>query len=487
MAAKHDALSDTVTCIRNAAWIIAWDAAAGSHMYIKGGDVAWRGDRLVTVGDRHEGITHTEIDGTARLVMPGLINIHCHPTQTPIFRGMVEEFGNPRLFYSSRHMFRQSFVQDETAQVLAARYGLAEMLASGTTSIVDLSHAYPGWIDLLAESGLRAWVGAMFRSARWHTDTGQDILLDWAPDMGAAAFDEAREVMDAAEAHPCDRLTGLVTPAQVNTCSPQLLQAAAQLARETGRTLHTHAAQSYAEFNAIARTHDCTPIEYMSQLGFLSARTIIGHAVFTDEHPWLVWPRRADLRLMAESGTSVAHCPTVFARDGSMMHHLGAYMDAGVNIAIGTDTHPQNLFQEMQLAETIARLAAGPQHRCTTARVFHACTIGAARVLGRDDIGRLAPGAKADVVVADLDEFNMRPLRDPLRNIIYSSVGRAVRDVWVDGEQRVEAGRVLTIDMAAAAAALQDAQDRACAATPDIGNVAPLSLPLAGGPVPRTG
>lgn len=481
MAAEHDAISDGVTCIRNADWIIAWDGAAGSHVYLRGGDVAWRGNRLLTVGGRHEGAVATEIDGTARLVMPGLINIHCHPTQTPIFRGMVEEFGNPRLFYSSRHVFRQSFVQDEAAQHVSARYGLAEMLACGTTSIVDLSHAYPGWLDLLAESGLRAWAGAMFRSARWHTDTGQDILLDWAPDLGAAAFEEAREVMDAAEAHGCGRLTGLVTPAQINTCTPELLRAAAELARKTGRTLHTHAAQSYAEFNAIAREQDRTPVEYMAALGFLGPRTIIGHAVFTDEHPWLLWPRRADLRLLADSGTSVAHCPTVFARDGTMMHHLGAYMDAGVTIAMGTDTHPQNLWQEMQLAETIARLAAGPRHSCSSARLFHACTIGAAKVLGRDDIGRLAPGAKADLVMADLDEPNMRPLRDPLRSLIYSSVGRAVRDVWVDGVQRVAAGRVLSIDMAAAARDLQAAQDRTAAATPDMDRVAPLSLPVSGG------
>lgn len=480
MATQDAVLTDTTICIRNACWIIGWDAVTQGHTYMRNGDVVWRGDRLVQVGGHYTGPVDTEISGINRLVMPGLINIHCHPTQTPIFRGMVEEFGNPRLFYSSRHKFRQSFIQDEAAQVVSAHYGLAELLANGTTSIVDLSHAYPGWIDLLAQSGLRAWAGPMFRSARWYTDTGQDILLDWAPDMGAAAFAEACAVMDAAEAHSCGRLTGLVTPAQVNTCTPDLLQEAAKLARDKGRTLHTHGAQSYPEFNAIARAHDCTPIEYMANLGFLGGRTIIGHAVFTDEHPWLVWPRRADLGLMAETGTSVAHCPTVFARDASMMHHLGAYMDAGVTIAIGTDTHPQNLFQEMQVAETIARLAAGPYHTCSTARVFHACTIGAAQVLGRDDIGRLAPGAKADIVVADLDEPNMRPLRDPLRNMIYSSAGRAVRDVWVDGLPVVVAGKVLTIDFAEAAAALQAAQDRTVAATPDIDVVAPLSLPVRG-------
>lgn len=479
MASARPVLSEPVTVIRRAAWIVAWDAAAGAHVYRRDGDVAWSGDRLVTVGGTHAGPVAREIDGTDRLVIPGLIDVHCHPTQTPIFRGFVEEFGNPRLFYSSRHRFRQSFLQDEAAQLASARYGLAELAASGATSIVDLSHAYPGWLPLLAESGLRVWAAPMFRSARWWTDTGHEIKYDWADDLGAAAFEEAQAVMDAAEAHPCGRLSALVSPAQVDTCTPELLQAAAALARRTGRSLHTHGAQSYPEFNGMLRRHDKTPIEYLHGLGFLGPRTIIGHAVFTDEHPWLNWPRRRDLSLLAGAGASVAHCPTVFARDASMMHHLGAYMDAGVNMTIGTDTHPQNMIEEMRTAEMVARLAAGPRHSCSTARVFHAATIGAARMLGRDDLGRLAPGARADLVVCDLTEPNMVPLRDPLRNLIHSSGGRCVRDVWVDGRPVVEAGTVRTIDWPAAARALQAEQDRTAAGVPDLDAVSPLALPVA--------
>ena len=466
------------TCIRRAEWIIAWDAEAGEHLYLRDGDVAWTGDRLVQVGGHYAGRVDVEIPGAARLVMPGLINIHCHPTQTPIFRGFVEEAGNPRLFYCGRKDFRQSFLPDDAAQLASARYGLAEMLSFGTTSIVDLSHAYPGWLDLLATSGLRAWAGPMYRSARWYAESGQETKYDWAPDLGEAAFAEAQEVMDAAEAHPCGRLSALVTPAQVDTCTEDLLVRSAELARRTGRPLHTHGAQGYPEFNQMARRNDRTPIEWLHEIGFLGPRTIIGHAVFTDEHPWLHWPHRRDLALLAQTGTSVAHCPTPFARDGTIMHHLGAYMDAGVNIAIGTDTHPQNLFEEMGTAETLARIAAGQRHTCTTARVFHACTIGAARLLGRDDIGRLAPGAKADLVVCDLTEPNMIPLRDPLRNLIYSSVGRCVRDVWVDGRAVVEAGEVRTIDFPAAARALQQEQDRMSAAIPGLDGFSPLALRL---------
>lgn len=464
----------SITCIRRAAWAVAWDPARRTHVYLRDADIAFGGDRIIHVGGRWDGVAAREIDGAALLVIPGLINIHCHPAQSPIFRGYVEEFGNPRLFYSDRHRFRQSFIPDAEAQLASARFGLAELLASGVTTLVDLSHVYPGWLDLLAESGLRAVAAPMFRSATWYTETGQETQYEWAADLGEAAFAEAVAAMETAERHPSGRLSAMVSPAQVDTCTPELLRRAAELARATGRPLHTHAAQSYAEFAGMTRRHDMTPIEYLAKLGFLGPHTILGHAVFTDEHPWILWPRREDLRLLAESGTSVAHCPTVFLRDGSLLHDLGRYMEAGINVAIGTDTHPQNLLEEMRTAELQARAAAGARHRCDTARVFHAATIGAAQVLGRDDLGRLAPGAKADLVCCTLDHPAMQPPRDPLRNLIHVAAERAVRDVWVDGVQRVAGGEVLSLDWRAAARELGRQQARIAAAAD---HLTPLCLP----------
>ena len=467
-----------VTCIRDASWIIAWDVARGEHVYKRDGDVAWADDRLIQVGGHYAGPVTREISGRDRLVMPGLIDIHCHPTQTPIFKGFVEEYGNPRLFFSGRQHFRQSFIQDAAAQYASARYGLAEMLAAGTTTIVDLSHAYPGWLDLLSQSGLRVWVGPMFRSARWWTDTGQEIKYDFSPDRGRAAFAEAMSVMEAAERHPSGRFSAMVAPAQVDTCTPELLSDSVRLARDTGRPLFTHAAQSYAEFNGMARLRDMTSVAWLNSLDFLGERTILGHAVFTDEHPWMSWPTRGDIGLLATTGTTVAHCPTVFARDGTLLHHLGAYMDAGVNIAIGTDTHPQNMLEEIRLAETLARVAAGTRHTTSTARLFHAATIGAAKLLGRDDIGRLADGAKADIVLFDLARPEMQPLRDPLRTIVHSAAERAISDIFVDGHQLVSEGRVLTIDWPQAARALAAEQKRIGDGVADLDAIAPLSLPM---------
>jgi len=478
-------MTASVTCIRRAAWAVAWDVARQCHVYLRDADIAFADRTLIQVGGRWEGTAAREIDGSALLVIPGLINIHCHPAQSPLSRGYVEEFGNPRLFSSSRHRFRQSFLPDADAQRASARFGLAELLAGGVTTVVDLSHAYPGWLDLLAESGIRAVAAPMFRSAAWFTETGQETQYDWFPDRGEAAFAEAVTVMDAAERHSSGRLSAMVSPAQVDTCTPELLQRSAELARRTGRPLHTHAAQSYAEFASMTRRHDMTPIAWLHGLGFLGPGTILGHAVFTDEHPWILWPRQQDIRLLAESGTAVAHCPTVFLRDGSMLHDLGRYLDAGINVAIGTDTHPQNLLEEMRTAELVARAAAGARHRGDTSRVFHAATIGAARVLGREDLGRLAPGARADLVCCTLDHPAMQPARDPLRNLIHVAAERAVRDVWVDGQQVVEAGRVMTIDWPLAARTLAAEQQRIAARASsldpqgsDADTLMPLSLDL---------
>ncbi|NDH64215.1 MAG: N-ethylammeline chlorohydrolase, partial [Alphaproteobacteria bacterium] len=162
--------------------------------------------------------------------------------------------------------------------------------------------------------------------------------------------------------------------------------------------------------------------------------------------------------LLAETGTAVAHCPVVFSRYGQMMEDVGTYIRKGVTLAIGTDTEPQNMAEEIRMASTLGRAAARSVRGVWLSELFHAATIGGATALGRDDLGRLAVGAKADIVMLDLDAPGMRPVRDPLRSFFFSAADRAVRHVFVDGRQVVKDGEVLTIDRRALGGPLQDAQ-----------------------------
>ena len=132
------------------------------------------------------------------------------------------------------------------------------------------------------------------------------------------------------------------------------------------------------------------------------------------------------------------------------MENFGDYLRAGVVMGLGTDCAPHNLVEEMRKAAVLARIAARDIAAVTTADLFHAATVGGATALMRDDIGRLAPGMKADLVLLDLDCPQMRPARDPLRSFVYHAADRAVRDVFVDGRQVVADRRVLTLDEAGA-------------------------------------
>jgi cytosine/adenosine deaminase-related metal-dependent hydrolase len=159
-----------------------------------------------------------------------------------------------------------------------------------------------------------------------------------------------------------------------------------------------------------------------------------------------------------------------------------------VRIAIGTDTHPHSILEEIRTADILARCAAGPRHATSTAELFDCATIGAASALDRDDIGRLAAGAKADLVLCSLDEPLMRPVYDPLVSLVHAAANRAISGVWVDGRPVVEGGRVLTIDRQAAGDELEAAQARVAEGVPrhdpaaaDLLSLAPLSFPVDAG------
>ena len=454
--------------VRNADWLVAFDAARAEHVYLRNADLAFRGDTITYVGPRYEGEAGEEIDARGRLVLPGLVNIHSHPSSEPLRKGITDETESPGFHHSSLYEFLTVFDNDAEGRVACLRVALAELLASGCTTVVDLSAPWDEWLDTLAESGIRAVVAPGFRDARWLTRNGHAIEYEWNDAAGKEAFDRARAVIDLAAQHPCGRLTGMVYPAQIDTCRPDTLRDACDYANERNLPFQTHIAQSVAEFHEIHRRHGKTPIGWMEDLGVLGERAILGHAIFLDHHPWLHWTSREDLARIAAAGATVAHCPTVFARRGITLRTFGGYRRAGINLGIGTDTYPHNMLEEMRAAASCARIIGESVTDLATRDVFDAATLGGAKALGRGDIGRLAPGCKAEFVMVETRHPAMMPLREPLRSLLFVAVERAVRDVWVDGRQVVKDREVVGIDLPSSLAALEAAQARAMERVPNL-------------------
>ncbi|MEA2725683.1 MAG: 5-methylthioadenosine/S-adenosylhomocysteine deaminase [Acetobacteraceae bacterium] len=477
-----------VTCIRNAAWIIAWDPATARHAYLRDADLVFEGDRISYVGRLYPGPVDTEIPGHDLMVMPGLVDIHSHPSTEPFFRGIREEHGLPTMFMTGLYERGFAFRPDAEGRQAGKTTAYCEMLLTGITTVADLSGIDQGWIDLAAQSGLRVFVAPSYASASWHLSNNWQLQYAWDEPAGRRGLDAALKLIDAARANPSGRLDGIISPAQIDTCTEDLLRDSHDAAVAKSLPFTTHCSQSVNEFNEMTNRHGITPVQWARDIGILGRHTILGHAIFIDEHSWLHWHTHQDLDILAATQTSIAHCPSPFARYGQTLEDFGRYRRKGVNIGMGTDVAPHNLIEEMRLAATLARVAAEDIGATSLTDVFHAATAGGARALGRTDIGRLEPGAKADLVLVDLKNPWMMPARDPLRSLVYTAADRAIHKVFIDGRLVVQQGKVLTLDHAAALEALTEAQARMIAAVPqydwarrEADQLTPLSLPTVKG------
>ena len=474
------------TFIRNAAWVVAWNGTA--HEYRRGVDVLLAAGRIASMAPHAEAAPPagaTVVDGSRMLVLPGLVNIHSHPTTEPGVRGIREDHGVPEHQMTGLFERLQALSLDEAGRSAAQQLAYAELLSAGVTSVVDLSAPFPRWLQTMRESGLRVWVGPGFASARWGMSEPRTVEWLWDAPGGRSGFARSQAIMDEAERDPSGRLSGIVFPAQIDTVEEGLLRDAVAYAQQTGRPFTTHIAQAVVEVREMIRRHGITPIQWAAQLGLLTPRSILGHAIFLDEHPSIGWHSKRDLGLIADHGTAVAHCPSPFARYGEHLQDFGRYRARGVRMGLGTDVAPHNLIEEMRLAIILARNATRHLDAADTASLFHAGTVGGADALGRPDLGRLAPGMAADVVLVDLAHPLMQPARDPLRSLVWHAADRAIRQVYVGGRLAYAEGRPTGLDITEAAGVLADSQARMLrdSAQRDYrgrdGDVlAPLSLPM---------
>src|SRR5262249_7823308 len=214
----------TKTCIRNADWVVAWDQAAQQHVYRTGTDIVFEDDTIEFVGQRYDGPKDKTIDGKGLFVIPGLINMHSHPATEPFYRGIREEQGLPQMYMTGLYERLFTFIPGLEDRRAGATAAYSELLLSGVTAVADLSAPYPGWLDVAAESGLRVFMAPGYASAQWHREDDWRLQYKWDEGRGKQGFATAIKLIDQARRHPCGRLSGVVFPTQIDTCSEELLR-----------------------------------------------------------------------------------------------------------------------------------------------------------------------------------------------------------------------------------------------------------------------
>ena len=472
-------------------WVVGYDGRG--HELIRNGCVVFEGDRVVYVGGAFEGVVDRTIDARGKLVSPGFVNCHLHAAvnagQTVfIADGKTDYFGSNFIGYVAPRR-GASAPRTMARPDIGGTYGMWSALRCGATTILDVG-TMPGGPDafttLVGEMGLRAYLGPGFRDAEYGFD-GDRVFWEWNAGQGKAGLDRAINYVRRYDGAYEGRIRAMIYPGQMDTCSLDLLRAARRAADELDVPVQLHAAMNQREFHKILEQHGKTPIALLHSIGFLKPRTGLGHCVFHNRHSWCHYPYGDDLGMLADTGTTVVHAPYKYAKMGIKLESLERYRSAGINLALGTDTYPQDIVHEMRWAALVCRIADESFTVGKPRDVFDAATLGGARHLGRDDIGRLAVGAKADIIVVDLLQVHYGAVHDPIKALVECGSGRDVETVIVDGETLVEHGKAVRLDEAAMLRAVQEEGERLWHAVPEwhwtgksVDEIVPPSYPIRG-------
>jgi len=403
-------------------------------------DVTVRGGRIQAVG-RTDGRADREArpvsvrDCSGCLVIPGLIQAHVHLCQT-LFRGLADDL---RLEdWLVRRIWPLEAAHTEETVYWSALLGAAELLLGGTTAILDMEtvrHTGAAF-QALERIGIRAAVGKCLMDA--HPE-GAPLELAESTD-NALAEAEALAKRWHNEGGAGGRLRVCFAPRFVPSCSGPLLRAASELAERFDAQLHTHAAETIVERETVLRTTGLEEIAYLDSVGIAGPRAALAHCVWVDAH---------ETARLARQGTTVVHCPSSNLKLASGVAKVPELLAAGCRVAIGADGAPCNnrldVFAEMRLAALIQKPRLGAD-ALPAGRVLELATLGGAHALGLEaELGSIAPGKRADLVVLDLHEPHLHPaMGDPVSLVVYAACASDVRDVFVDGRPVVLGHELLT-------------------------------------------
>ena len=405
------------------------------------GSVAVHKDKIVDIGKtldlekRYQ--AKVRLGGDRFVLTPGLVNTHIHITGEPITRGYVPD-DTP--FEENVFLWLCTLYSVQTAEeeVASAKLAAVEMLRSGTTCFLEAGTIYhlDEVFSELSKVGIRGRLG------KWIWDLPPEpVIYRQSTDLAIENLNRQLERYNK----PSELLSAWSTLVGHTTCSDPLWREAKALAikHDVGMSFHMSPAQIDPDGFVAEFGH--RPIVHLAEIGVLDDRCALTHMVRVND---------AEVDILAESGASVAHCPTTALKVAYGVTQVGKFpemVQKGVNVSLGTDgnnaSNYSDLMRASYLAAGIFKDAREDPQMFPAEKAFEMATIDGAKTLLMDqEIGSLEIGKKADLVLHDTDRPEWRPLLNVMNQLVWSADGRGVHTVLVDGQTVVEDGRCLTVD-----------------------------------------
>ena len=450
----------------DATWIIGHEH--GEHRLLRDGVLVYEDNKIIHLGHGFDGEVDKVIDASGKLVCPGFIDTHVHSghrashrlitdTGRPIYYGQpFLEISVPkegRTVKGDPRYLEHGKAGADAALALNATFTVAELLRNGVTTFIEFGSQLSVQEALLAEVtrlGTRAYLGPGYDCGRWVGDEEGRLKRVRNDQLGLDGLKVAMDFIDKHDGAAEGRVRGILVPREVETSSRDLLERTTKMADETGLPMATHAAYSVIEFHDVVQEHLMTPVELLDAIGMLRPTLNIGHGNFIADNRNLNYAIKRDLKLMGDAGVSVSHCPINIARRARSLNNWKKYQEAGINMSIGSDTYPRDMIMNMRTASYMGKCMSDTYFAATAGEVFAAATLGGANSVGRDDLGRLKPGALADIVIIDFagrNSLRYGPIRDPIKSLVECGVGDDVDMVIVNGKVCMEDGVIPGVDI----------------------------------------
>ncbi len=384
---------------------------------------------IQTYDDRYQHPAGAEIiDARNGIIMPGLVNTHSHTAMT-IFRGLADDLPLKQWLYDKIFPAESKHLNPETVY-WGSLLGCLEMIASGTTSVVDGYFYQDDTVRAVHKAGLRALIA-------------QGVL-----DFPAPGVDDPANNLKVGEEFIkkwlgfSDRITpGLFCHSPV-TCSDKTLQRAMEISRDHSLPLQIHLSETMEEVDEIVDRKGQRPVHYLNRLGLLGEDLIAAHAIHLNDE---------EMDLLSQNGVRIVHVPESNMKLSSGVARVSDMVKMGLTVGLGTDGCASNnnldLFQEMDTAAKIGKVFTHDPVNMDAETVLKMATVWGGKILGLErEIGSIEVGKKADIIVVDIQSPHLVPLYNPTSTIVYSANGADVKDVIVNGQILMKDRNFRTLD-----------------------------------------
>jgi 5-methylthioadenosine/S-adenosylhomocysteine deaminase len=373
------------------------------------------------------------IDATDCAVIPGFIQTHIHLCQT-IFRGAADDLA--LIDWLKKRVWPMEAAHSARSIAASARLGIAELIKGGTTCALTMETvSHTGEVfKVVEESGFRATVGKCMM------DKGDEVPAALR-EQTAQSIEESIALLDEWHGKAEGRIRYCFAPRFAVSCTRELLEKVAALARARGVMIHTHASENRTECSIVESETGMRNIEYLDSLGLTGSHVALAHCVHLSDR---------EIDTLETTRTNVVHCPSSNMKLGSGIAPIAGLLDRGVSISLGADGAACNnrldMFTEMRTAALLQKAVHGPEV-LPAGRVLRMATLDGARAMGlEDEIGSLEVGKRADVAVVRLDRLHTTPAADVVSALVYGAEANDVDTVIIDGRLVMRDQKLLTLD-----------------------------------------